>query len=50
MNMVTITTATVNTAMTAMTVTPVTTPMTNPDAISVAPSSLCVGNTSAEQR
>jgi len=33
-----------------MTVTPVTTPMTNPDAIPVAPSSLCVGNTSAEQR
>ena len=50
MNMVTVTAATVNTAMRAMTVTPVTTPMTNPDAIPVAPSNLCVGNTSAEQR
>ena len=48
MNMVTVTAATVNTATTAMTITPVTTPMTNRDAIPVVPSSLCVGNTSAE--
>ena len=48
MNMVTVTAATVNTATTAMTITPVTTPMTNPDAIPVVPSSLSVGDTSAE--